>query len=142
MNGFLILFMVKLRIDTERCQGHGRCYDLAPGLFGEDGEGYGTVLGEIIEQYLTQTEQGRAELARVVNEGDMPALARTAHTLKGASATVGATALADLCADIETHSLQTQPPSASSVSATDLIERFDAEFARARDALAPLAART
>jgi ferredoxin len=46
MNGFLILFMVKLRIDTERCQGHGRCYDLAPGLFGEDGEGYGTVLGD------------------------------------------------------------------------------------------------
>jgi len=35
---------VKVRIDSERCQGHGRCYDLAPGLFGEDDEGYGTVL--------------------------------------------------------------------------------------------------
>ncbi len=37
--------MVKLRIDSERCQGHGRCYDLVPELFGEDDEGYGTVRG-------------------------------------------------------------------------------------------------
>jgi ferredoxin len=36
---------VKVRIDPERCQGHGRCYDLAPAVFGEDDEGYGTVLG-------------------------------------------------------------------------------------------------
>ncbi|WP_188195312.1 ferredoxin [Nonomuraea sp. SYSU D8015] len=36
---------MKLRIDSGRCQGHGRCYDLAPGLFGEDDEGYGTVPG-------------------------------------------------------------------------------------------------
>jgi len=33
-------------IDTERCQGHGRCYDIAPAVFGEDDEGYGTVLGD------------------------------------------------------------------------------------------------
>jgi ferredoxin len=37
---------MKVRIDSERCQGHGRCYDLAPDLFGEDEEGYGTVLGD------------------------------------------------------------------------------------------------
>jgi ferredoxin len=37
---------VKLAIDSERCQGHGRCYDLAPELFGEDDEGYGQVLGD------------------------------------------------------------------------------------------------
>jgi AcrR family transcriptional regulator/ferredoxin len=37
---------VKLQIDTDRCQGHGRCYDLAPDLFGEDDEGYGQVLGD------------------------------------------------------------------------------------------------
>jgi ferredoxin len=33
-------------IDPERCQGHGRCYDLAPDLFGEDEDGYGVVLGD------------------------------------------------------------------------------------------------
>jgi ferredoxin len=37
---------VKAQIDATCCQGHGRCYDLAPGLFGEDEEGYGTVLGD------------------------------------------------------------------------------------------------
>jgi ferredoxin len=37
---------VKLHIDSERCQGHGRCYDLAPDLFGDDDEGFGQVLGD------------------------------------------------------------------------------------------------
>jgi ferredoxin len=37
---------MKLHIDPALCQGHGRCYDLAPALFGEDDEGYGTVLGD------------------------------------------------------------------------------------------------
>jgi ferredoxin len=37
---------VKVQIDSGRCQGHGRCYDLAPDLFGADDEGYGQVLGD------------------------------------------------------------------------------------------------
>ena len=37
---------MKVQIDPERCQGHGRCYDLAPSLFGDDEEGYGQVLGD------------------------------------------------------------------------------------------------
>ncbi len=37
---------MKVQIDPERCQGHGRCYDLAPDLFAADDEGYGTVLGD------------------------------------------------------------------------------------------------
>lgn len=37
---------MKLHIDSDRCQGHGRCYDLAPDLFGDDDEGFGQVLGD------------------------------------------------------------------------------------------------
>ncbi|MFI9597978.1 ferredoxin [Nonomuraea sp. NPDC052265] len=37
---------MRVQIDPGRCQGHGRCYDLAPDLFGEDDEGYGTVPGD------------------------------------------------------------------------------------------------
>ena len=37
---------MRVQIDSERCQGHGRCYDLAPELFGEDEDGYGQVLGD------------------------------------------------------------------------------------------------
>jgi len=37
---------VKVRINASSCQGHGRCYDIAADLFGEDDEGYGTVAGD------------------------------------------------------------------------------------------------
>lgn len=37
---------MKLTIDTSKCQGHGRCYDLAPDLFSDDEEGYGVVRGD------------------------------------------------------------------------------------------------
>jgi ferredoxin len=30
---------LKLRVDLEKCTGHGRCYDLAPELFDEDEAG-------------------------------------------------------------------------------------------------------
>ena len=37
---------MRVQLDPGRCQGHGRCYDLAPDVFGEDDEGFGTVLGD------------------------------------------------------------------------------------------------
>jgi ferredoxin len=37
---------MKVQIGSDRCQGHGRCYDLAPDLFTDDDEGYGQVLGD------------------------------------------------------------------------------------------------
>jgi len=51
---------VNLEIDSVRCHGHGRCYDLAPGLFGEDDEGYGKVLGD---GTLSPDEEDDARLA-------------------------------------------------------------------------------
>lgn len=32
-----------VQIDSTKCQGHGRCYSLAPELFDVDDEGYGVV---------------------------------------------------------------------------------------------------
>ncbi|HEY5456999.1 MAG TPA: response regulator [Acidothermaceae bacterium] len=100
-------------------------------------DGDGAVLGEIIDEYLTQTAQGRGELVRVVGERDTRALERAAHTLRGSSANVGATALAAVCAQIETLARISQLDDAA-----DLIQRFDTEFARARDALTQLTAST
>jgi ferredoxin len=51
---------VKVRIKSQLCQGHGRCYDLAPGLFGDDDEGYGQVLGDGI---VLPVEEQDARLA-------------------------------------------------------------------------------
>ena len=40
---------MKIHLDREKCQGHGRCYALAPSLFDCDDEGYAVVreLGEL-----------------------------------------------------------------------------------------------
>lgn len=35
-----------VQMNSEKCQGHGRCYDLAPTLFTEDEEGYGQVIAD------------------------------------------------------------------------------------------------
>ncbi|MFI5067917.1 MAG: ferredoxin [Streptosporangiales bacterium] len=51
---------MKVAIDSGRCQGHGRCYDLAPALFGDDDEGYGTVLGD---GTVPPSREGAARLA-------------------------------------------------------------------------------
>jgi ferredoxin len=51
---------VKLQINSQACQGHGRCYDLAPDLFGEDDEGFGQVLGDGI---VPSDRQREARLA-------------------------------------------------------------------------------
>ena len=34
---------MRVQIDPAQCQGHCRCYDLAPDLFGEDEDGYSTL---------------------------------------------------------------------------------------------------
>ena len=34
---------MRVQIDSALCQGHGRCYDLAPDLFGDDEDGYATL---------------------------------------------------------------------------------------------------
>ena len=94
----------------------------------DDGEG--VVLIEIIHEYLAQAEVGRGELARIVEVGDSRALERAAHSLRGASANIGATALADVCAEMEVQGRLEQ------LDATEqLVERFDSEYGRVRDAL-------
>jgi ferredoxin len=37
---------VKVSVDGEACVGHGRCYDVAPAVFGDDEEGYCVVKGD------------------------------------------------------------------------------------------------
>jgi ferredoxin len=31
---------MKIRVDQAKCEGHGRCYDLAPAVYGEDDRGH------------------------------------------------------------------------------------------------------
>jgi ferredoxin len=43
---------VKLRVAAERCVGHGRCYVLAPDVFGEDERGHCVLLVETVPSDL------------------------------------------------------------------------------------------
>ena len=53
---------MRVHIDSQLCQGHGRCYDLAPGLFGDDDDGYGTVLGDGVVPPGAEPDARRAVL--------------------------------------------------------------------------------
>ena len=94
----------------------------------DDGEG--AVLAEIIDQYLAQTVEGHSDLVRVTGEGDAQGLVQVAHKLRGASANVGAVVLAEICSELEA-----QGRAGRLEGTAGLVERFDAEFGRARDAL-------
>lgn len=50
---------MKIRLDTERCTGHGRCYSLAPELFDADDMGHSIVL---VDEVPVQLEE-KAHLA-------------------------------------------------------------------------------
>jgi ferredoxin len=43
---------VKVRVDPELCVGHGRCYELAPEVFGEDERGHCRVLHPSVPREL------------------------------------------------------------------------------------------
>jgi ferredoxin len=48
-------------VDMERCVGHGRCYELAPDVFGEDERGYCALLRpQIPRDLLGQAQSGEA----------------------------------------------------------------------------------
>jgi two-component system sensor histidine kinase/response regulator len=99
-------------------------------------DGRGDALAEIVDEYLVMSADGSAELCRLLHEGDSAALARTAHTLKGASANVGASALAGVCAGLEARATEAQLRDAAG-----LVEQFETELARVRVALESVAAR-
>jgi two-component system, sensor histidine kinase and response regulator len=99
-------------------------------------DGQGDALAEIVAEYLTLGEEGYAELRRLRHEGDRDAFERTAHTLKGASANVGASGLADVCARLELHAREAQLDDAD-----ELLEQFEALFQRVRAALEVAASR-
>jgi len=40
---------MKVRVDEDRCTGHGRCYALAPDIFHPDDEGFNDAIGKVVE---------------------------------------------------------------------------------------------
>lgn len=51
---------MRLSLDTDACQGHGRCYALAPSLFASDDEGYAVLE---VEGEIAAEDERAAQLA-------------------------------------------------------------------------------
>jgi histidine phosphotransfer protein HptB len=97
-------------------------------------DGAGNALAEIVESFQTSSWEDRAALREAVRVGDHEALARSAHSLKGASVNVGANELAAACAELERLARTGAP---ADVEAQ--LECFESEFTRTHVALVLLA---
>ena len=51
---------MKIHLDADRCQGHGRCYTIAPDLFTYDDNGQAVV---VVTDELTDEQVPKAQLA-------------------------------------------------------------------------------
>jgi ferredoxin len=65
---------MKIRIDQDRCQGHGRCYALAPGLVEPDDIGNGREIGDgsvapEFESLARKAADNCPEQAVIIEEG-------------------------------------------------------------------------
>ncbi len=81
----------------------GDCLDLA--VFGElrllDEATEEDFLGELVEQFAHDTEALLTELGLAWNAGDVPAVTRTAHSIRGGSTQLGGSRLALSCRHLE-----------------------------------------
>lgn len=93
-------------------------------------EGEPDIVTELIDMFLADLPSRVAGLRQAVEAGDAPAARRTAHLLKGAAATLGATGLAGLCDYIETTAR-----AGTVTAAAELLDDIDAESARCSAAL-------
>jgi len=90
-------------------------------------------LKEIVGIYVEDTPRRLQELRSSLASGDIPLFTRTAHTIKGSSANVGAVALSAVAERLESMA---RKDGLGGVAA--LIASCEAEYARAADELRKL----
>lgn len=87
-------------------------------------------LARVLGTYIRSLERHVAEARQAQAGGQWDGLARAAHTLKSASASVGALAFSEICAEIEGCIRRQEIDRVG-----PLLERFFGEAARVRDAV-------
>jgi HPt (histidine-containing phosphotransfer) domain-containing protein len=96
-------------------------------IAGDDFEG---LIAEVIDSYLEDSPPRVQGIHRAIAHDDGKGLQQSAHALKSSSLTVGATGLAQLCAQIEALGEMGNLERAATV-----ISQFDAEYERVIAAL-------
>ena len=99
-------------------------------------EGDGEVLAELVSEYTEQSARQRDALVHAIEVGDPAAVESLAHSLRGASANVGATRLARICGELEARGRDRD-----TAGARELCETFDLELRVVRGALDSLVVR-
>jgi len=87
-------------------------------------EGEPDVVREVFLLFLDDAPRRISAIAEAIGRGDADALQRAAHTLKGAAASIGATALQALCLEVELLGKGARPEAAT-VPAQALRAEFD-----------------
>jgi HPt (histidine-containing phosphotransfer) domain-containing protein len=88
------------------------------------------LIGQLAILFVADADARVVELREALATNDAAAVVRSAHTLSGASANLGATVLAHLCA-----SLATDSAGGDLVGGGVLLEAVEAELTRVRSAL-------
>jgi HPt (histidine-containing phosphotransfer) domain-containing protein len=101
-------------------------------LGGEEDPG---LLVELIDLYLSDAPQRMAEIESSLAAGDWKLLERAAHTLKSASANIGALGLSAICKELETKARSCDPQ-----VCTSLFRRSAESLERVQNALRSLRA--
>jgi len=94
------------------------------------GQGAPDALNELIELFFAEAPKLIAAMRSAVASRDAPGLSLTAHTLKSSSATLGASSLAGLCAELEAIG-----KSGSLAGAKVKAGQIEAEYERVKAAL-------
>jgi CheY-like chemotaxis protein len=89
------------------------------------------LIDQLAELFVQDTPERLAVLRRAASMGDLPALAEAAHTLKGSSASLGATTMVHLC-----DRLEAQSHAGSLDGVHELIERLESLYPRVAEAVA------
>ena len=96
-------------------------------------------MAQLVETFISDTTARLEELHRGVEGTDTELVARTCHSLKGSSANLGASTMAELCTELEVAAASHQL-----AGGADILRRLEDEFGRVRPALSaafPKAAR-
>lgn len=88
-------------------------------------------VGEVVDEYLADARRQLAAMRGAIADGASADLARAGHTLKGTSLNVGASALAELCRQIEHRAA-----AGDIASLAGLVSEAEEAFRAAAEALA------
>jgi two-component system, sensor histidine kinase and response regulator len=88
------------------------------------------VLGELIDMFIQNVPPQIERIRVAIQQGDSETLYKTAHALKGNSASIGAVRLADHASELEQNGRMQNLQ-----DATQSVERIEQEFTRAVNAL-------